>query len=278
MFFVHFSRQSDSSVFFPTNDAPDERYSEISGIKYIDPQSYQNENRKQLNYNGNLIRPMPPGGNQVQYYQPPYRPMQAINSPTAVNVIRKRPANFPYQHVSASPSNQYNSYPADLTNPFYQNYANHYQYPSATASSPSSYPDYYNPTRYPSPMPSANINGQQPLLHQPSPSLEYPNYYTNNYANQFGYQRPSSVYGNSGVGGSGGDVNGISSFFNNFRQQTGGSFGQISQVGGQFGKALEDISANDDLQCVPKILCQMVKSARRPNQLPSFMNVPGLSA
>jgi hypothetical protein len=219
---------------------------------------------------------MPPGGNQLPFYQSnPYRPVQTINSPSAVNVIRKRPMKIPYQYASASPSNHYNSYPADLSNPFYQNYANQYQYPSATASSPSSYPDYYNPTRHPSPPPSANLNGQQPLLHQPS--LQYPNYYTNNYANQFEYQRPSSVYGNAGVGGGGG-VNGISNFFNNFREQSGQFGGQVGQIGGQFGKALEEISTNDDLQCVPKILCQMVRGSRRPNQLPSFMNVPGLSA
>lgn len=193
----------------------------------------------------------------------------------AVNKKRKRPQKFPYQHSSASPSNHYNSYPADLSNPFYQNYANHYQYPSSSASLPSTYPDYYNPTRYPSPSPSANLNGQQPLLHQPS--LQYPNYYTNNYANQFEYQRPSSIYGNSGVGGGAG-ANGLLSFFNNFREQSSGPLGQITQVSGQFSRALEDISVNDDLQCVPKILCQMVRSSRRPNQLPSFMNVPGLSA
>ena len=177
---------------------------------------------------------------------------------------------LPYQYTN-SPSNYYNSYPTDLSNPFYQNYANHYQYPAAAASS--SYPDYYNPTRYPSPA-SANLNGQQPLLHQPS--IQYPNYYTNNYANQFEYQRPSPIYGNSGVGGVG-EPNGVSSFLNNIRQPHG-PLGQISQVGGQFTKALEDISENDDLQCVPKVLCQMIKGSRRPNSLPSFLNVPGISA
>lgn len=181
-----------------------------------------------------------------------------------MSVVRKRPTKSSYQYSNV-PSNYYNSYPADLSNPFYQNYANHYQYPSATATS---YPDYYNPTRYPS---SAIVNGQQALLQQPS--LQYPNYYTNNYANQFGYQRPSPIYGNNGAGGS--SASGISNFFNNIRESTG--LGQISQVGGQFGKALEEISANDELQCVPKILCQVVKSQRRPNQMTSLLNAPGLS-
>ena len=235
-------------------------------MKYENPGNYNNDNRKQLNFNGNSIRFSPPVNNQVQFYQPnPYRPIQTINSPAGVNVIRKRPTSFPYQFTSESPSKHFNSYPVDSGNPFYQNYANHYQYPSAS----SSYLDYYNPTRRPSPPYSANLNGQQPLLHQPS--FQYPNYYTNNYANKFEYQRPSSIYGNS-VGG------GISNFFNNFREQSSGPLGQIGQVSNQFTRALEDISANDELQCVPKILCQMVRGVRRPNQLPSFMNVPGLSA
>ncbi|CRK97906.1 CLUMA_CG011281, isoform A [Clunio marinus] len=246
-----------SERFFPSSDEPDKRYSEISGIKYIDPHPqnpYEDssiDNRKQLNFNGNQS----PQAVQQYYQQNSYRP---TSSSANVNVIRKRP----YQHAS-SPSNYYPSYQMDLSNPFYHNYANHYQYPSGT------YPEYINPTRYPSPT-SANLNGQQhQLLHQPS--LHYPNYYTNNYANQYGYQRPPSFYGN-GVGGGG-----VSNFLNNFREPNG-PFGQISQVGGQFSKALEDISANDDLQCVPKILCQMVRSQRRPHSLPSFMNIPGLSA
>lgn len=182
-------------------------------------------------------------------------------------VIRKRPVKNPYQNLVSVPSNQYNSYPTDLSNPFYQNYANHYQYPSATASP---YLDYYNPSRYPS---SAIVNGQQPFSQQPT--LQYPSYYTNNYANQFEYQRPSTNYGNNGVGG--GAASGISNFFNSIRESTG-PLGQISQVGGQFGKALEEISANDELQCVPKILCQVVKSQRRPNQMTSLLNAPGLSS
>lgn len=270
------SRQSDATGFFPSSDEPDDRYSDVSGIQYIDPQIYVD--RKQLNYNGNLNRPTPEVSGGLYYKQSPYRPVQTINSPLTVNMIRKRPVKQrPYQYAKP-PSNYYNSYPMDLTNPIYQNYANHYQYPTSQTipvDASSSYPDYYNPpTRYQSPT-SANIYGQQQLLHQPS--HQYPNYYTNNYANEFGYQQPSSQYGNSGVGGGG--ANGISNFFNNIRGTTNnGPLGQISQVGGQFSKALEDINTNDDLQCVPKILCQMVRSSRRPNQLPSFMNVPGLSA
>lgn len=189
--------------------------------------------------------------------------------PANINAIRKRP-QFPYQYVK--PSNYYNSMPQDLKNPFYQNYANYYQHPQTQSST--SYPhEYYNPTRYPS-KPNANLYGQNQLL-QHQASLQYPNYYTNNYANQFGYQRPSQPSSSSPIYGE--NANGLSSFFSNIRESNG-PLGQLTQVGGQFSKALEDISINDDLQCVPKLLCSMIRNPRRPNQLPSFMNVPGLTA
>jgi hypothetical protein len=261
-----------SDEFFPNNDEPDDRYSEISAIKYVDDYESFHNNRKQLNFNGNLPVRSPPTqhlgiANENQYLSN-YRPSQAINS---ANAIRKHP----YQFVNPS-SNYYNTYQpssgGDLSNPFYQNYANYYPYPSLRP--PSSYFNINNPTRYPSQTASANLYGLP--LHQPQASLQYPNYYTN-YANQFSYQRPSLGSSSGGGGGSG-----ISNFFNGLNNgvgNTGGSpFGQLSQVGTQFGKALEDISINDDLQCVPKLLCQMIQNPRRPNQLPSFLNIPGLSA
>lgn len=247
--------------FFPSSD--DERYSQLSGVRYVAPsppfpEDPPNDNRKQLNFNESPIRYSPPVGSQ-QYQANPYRPPAR---PVNVNIVRKRPSQHPYQFVG-QPTGNYQSYPSALSNPFYQNYANRYQYPTAA------YPDYANPTRYPS---AAVANTQPQILHQPT--HQYPNYYTNNYANQFGYQRPS--YGGNSVGGSGSSTNGIANFFNNLRESSG-SFGQLSQAGSQFSKALEDISENDDLQCVPKILCQMVGS-QRPSRLPAIMNAPGISA
>lgn len=66
----------------------------------------------------------------------------------------------------------------------------------------------------------------------------------------------------------------ISNFINNF-QQNGGPLGN---VGGQFTKALEDISKFDDLQCVPKLLCQMIGNPRGQSNLPSYLNAPTLTA
>ncbi|XP_070504537.1 uncharacterized protein [Chironomus tepperi] len=149
------------------------------------------------------------------------------------------------------------------------NYANYYQYtsqPYQQSQQPSShYYDYYNPTRYPSSQ--THSTGASSGANLYGHSLHQPNYYTNNYANQYAYQRPSP-YTSSGN---------LPNFINNIRDANG-PLGQLSTVGTQFSKALEDISINDDLQCVPKVLCQMIRNPRRPSQLPSFLNIPGITA
>ncbi|KAG5681822.1 hypothetical protein PVAND_011230 [Polypedilum vanderplanki] len=268
--------------FFPSNDEPNDdnnRYSEISGIKYVadDYETFNSENRKQLNFNGNLPVRSPPtqtflSENQFYQQQQPvsYRPSssEAINSIYASSIRKQKQPKFPYQ--LASPSNYY--YPStqtDLSNPFYQNYANYYQYPSSSSLPYNYY--YSNPTRYTSQ--SANLYGHPLHQQQQQQQSQYPNYYTNNYANQYGYQRPpsSSLYANNGIA-----PPAISNFINNVRDNP--TFGQLSTVGSQFSKALEDISINDDLQCVPKLLCQMIRNPSKPNQLPSFLNIPGMTA
>ncbi|KAL7033729.1 hypothetical protein ACKWTF_007695 [Chironomus riparius] len=197
---------------------------------------------------------------QQQQPQPVYRP--SINS-VNINPIRKRP-KFPYQFASP-----YSHYSSDLTSPIYQNYANYYQYTSQpyqqNQQASSLYYDYYNPTHYPSSQThSAGASNGANYYGHP---LHQPNYYTNNYANQYGYQRLSPQTSNGN----------LPNFINNIRDANG-PLGQLSTVGTQFSKALEDISINDDLQCVPKLLCQMIRNPRRPSQLPSFLNVPGITA
>lgn len=186
----------------------------------------------------------------------------SVNRPLVMNSMVRGP-KFPYQYVS--PNSHYSS---DLTGQqLYQNYANYYQHASPSyqqSQQPSSvYYDYYNPTRHPStqthitPMSSgANFYGH---------SLHQPNYYTNNYANSYGYQRPASSLYSPNI-------------FNNIRDAANGPLGQLSTVGSQFSKALEDISINDDLQCVPKLLCQMIRNPRQPSRLPSYLNIPGITA
>jgi hypothetical protein len=258
--------------FFPTSEEIDNRYSDVSGLKYVDYENFS-DIRKQPPVRSSLTQPyfQPTLQNQIYQQHSQYPQQSTINH---VSAIRKRP-KFPYQFVSSAPNNYYSNsgeYPADLSNSIYQNYANYYQYASSSPPSPSAaYYEYDNPTRYPSSSSSstANLYGHQ-ALHQQQQQQHYsPNYYTNNYANQFGYQRPSSSSSSSG----------ISNFFNNIRDANSpGPVSQLSQVGTQLNKALDDISLNDDLQCVPKLLCSMIRNPRKPNQLPSFLNVPGITA
>lgn len=244
-----------------------------------------------------------PGNSQIrpQQYRPQITPQydntvyqnypMNYNRPQSVNPVRKR--KRPKKPSSTSPNMLSSFYNGELSNPSYQNYANYYQYPSTPTKYPSSYsqypsassqyplstqypagstyPNYYNPTHYP--MQQQLQQQQQPnIYNQQQPQQQ--SLQNANYANQFGYQRPSQFVNNNGVGGL---SNGISNFFNNFRE-TNGPLGQLNQAGGQFSKALEDISINDDLQCVPKLVCQMIRNPRRPNALPSFLNIPGLTA
>ena len=44
---------------------------------------------------------------------------------------------------------------------------------------------------------------------------------------------------------------------------------------GQFGKAIEEITRNDDFQCIPKVICQMVGNQRR---VPSILSSPIFSS
>lgn len=45
----------------------------------------------------------------------------------------------------------------------------------------------------------------------------------------------------------------------------------------QLIRALENIARNDDLQCVPKVLCQMIASQTLRGQLPSFITSPAIT-
>lgn len=47
---------------------------------------------------------------------------------------------------------------------------------------------------------------------------------------------------------------------------------------GQFGKAIEEITRHDDLQCIPKIICQMVGAQRRQNSISPLLGSPVFSS
>lgn len=45
----------------------------------------------------------------------------------------------------------------------------------------------------------------------------------------------------------------------------------------QLIKALENIARNDDLECVPKVLCNMIASQTQRGQLPGFVTSPAIT-
>lgn len=60
--------------------------------------------------------------------------------------------------------------------------------------------------------------------------------------------------------------------------QTGGhSGGGGRPPNTQLIRALENIARNDDLQCVPKVLCQMIAGQTLRGQLPGFVTSPAIA-
>ncbi|XP_037940166.1 uncharacterized protein LOC119673027 [Teleopsis dalmanni] len=57
----------------------------------------------------------------------------------------------------------------------------------------------------------------------------------------------------------------------------GGSGLATRPLNTQLIRALENIARNDDLQCVPKVLCQMIAGQTQRGQLPSFVTSPAIT-
>lgn len=139
----------------------------------------------------------------------------------------------------------------------------------------------------------------QPQQHRPQASHQYSPYPQNYYqGNPSQYRPPQNYAGNYNTyqpesGGGGGD-NPLMSFINNLGQgasdliygqrPTGlvngpnnGPNGAPNPLG-QFGKAIEEITRHDDLQCIPKIICQMVGGQRRQSSLTPLLGSPVFSS
>ncbi|XP_055857019.1 uncharacterized protein LOC129919933 [Episyrphus balteatus] len=115
--------------------------------------------------------------------------------------------------------------------------------------------------------------GRYPYDDLTSPSGPYSSH---QYANQFGN------FGNGGGSGFGlpsstatttSPTNPLGSLLNSI----GGPFAGGNPLSMQIIRGLENIARNDDLQCVPKVLCQMLGSPSRRVLLPSFITSPVLT-
>lgn len=178
-----------------------------------------------------------------------------------------QPPYSPGVGQSQIPNKPYRKRPRPI-NPYYdENYAGNYNYlnnneiysnrprPQQTQFGYSPQP----PNRYP-------IRPQRPYFdpNYPNNPIYPPPNQNQNYAGQFENYRPAPP--TPPAAGPFGNL------LSNIQQ------GQFGNIGGQFGNALENIARFDDQQCVPKLLCQMVGNPNRPNNLPSWLNAPTLTA
>lgn len=87
----------------------------------------------------------------------------------------------------------------------------------------------------------------------------------------------------NGVGGGGSNTNGpLGSLIGALTgaattPQTSSSSLNRRPVNSQLIRALENIARNDDLQCVPKVLCQMIAAQTQRGQLPTFITSPAIT-
>ncbi|XP_055918405.1 uncharacterized protein LOC129950489 [Eupeodes corollae] len=200
----------------------------------------------------------------------------------------------PYYHPASSPTPQYYDYePIQRKPPTYAqafgNYLfngqpNYYNRPRATPPPrpppPPSHSAFGSQSSY-SPYQDGHLTGPYPYddLTSPSGPSSYP---PPQYANQFGNFGSGSGGGGGGYYGTKtpttsttttGSANPLGSLLNSI----GGPFAGGNPLSMQIIRGLENIARNDDLQCVPKVLCQMLGSPTRRAQLPSFITSPVLT-
>ncbi|TMW43100.1 hypothetical protein DOY81_011820 [Sarcophaga bullata] len=250
------------------------------------PPTYQQQQQQQQ-YDS---RPPPPKLQHSQYptYEnvrpPPQSPppsyfnTQESQYPSYENV---RPSFPPPSYVNAQQT-QYPSYenvrPPPPGRPSYNNYYD-YQIGEIPPSSQEQSSQHFN---YPYPRPSpSQYPYQGPYRPTPPPSQQQSGLATLvQYAPQF-----TSLLLN-GVGGGGGSSNSpLGSLLGALTGGVGGgttpqqSLSNLNRrpVNSQLIKALENIARNDDLQCVPKVLCQMIAGQTERGQLPAFITSPAIT-
>lgn len=135
---------------------------------------------------------------------------------------------------------------------------------------------------------------QRPL--GPVNNIPQPGYYQQNYAGNFNnYQTTSNPISNflSNIGQGAADFfNGgqSSNYFNGPPQQQFDSFNRPIRPNGnrppvgpfnsplgtleQLGKAIDEITRNDDYQCIPKVICQMFGNQRQQSSYSSILGSP----
>ncbi|XP_037909029.1 uncharacterized protein LOC119650370 isoform X2 [Hermetia illucens] len=186
-----------------------------------------------------------------------------------------RPYGGQYESNAVDTDNvvtNYQSY-GDNPNYFQDNYAHNYNYPGNKR------PNYNlraTPPPRPPPVPSQSpypydypYQPQYDQSGRPPPPYPYPHPESIQQQSPYDYPSYASLFNNFQA-----FSNPLTSLFSGF---TGG--GRPSNpLGSQITKALENISANDDLNCVPKLLCQMIGNPERRAELPGFLTAPAITS
>lgn len=159
-------------------------------------------------------------------------------------------------------------------------YNNYYDYQIGEIPPPSEHPQQQQ-FNYPYPRPPpSQYPYQGPYRPPPPPQQQQQSGFATlaQYAPQFTSLLLSGVTGGAG-GGSNSPLGSIIGALAGGQQSTSPSSSTYNRrpVNSQLIKALENIARNDDLQCVPKVLCQMIASQTQRGQLPAFITSPAIT-
>lgn len=238
------------SFAFPTNDGPYAlEYPNANTNKNVRPPASNYDNY----YPSQPYPPQPKEQQQQQYhqYQQPHQYTQS-NKFQSFNSDLNSNSNLP--NVPG-----YDNYRKTTYQQNYPNYAqNHGIYLNNNQR-----PNYYRPPQSPPPY--------RPMRPTP-PARPPPIYYGGGGAAATGPPQSNSQYASQ-----------FSNFLGPLTNFLGGGMSSTapsssSSMGSNILQGLERISRNDDLECVPKVLCQMVGNPQRRAQLPSYITSPGLQA
>ncbi|KAL5293046.1 hypothetical protein ACFFRR_011673 [Megaselia abdita] len=245
------------SFAFPTNDVP---------YAFEHPNANPNTNKN--------IRP-PPSNYDNYYSSRPYSPQQK-QQPQQQQ--QQQYYQQPLQYQQQKP-HQFQSFNSNLNSnlqnvPGYDNYRKTtYQqnYPNYAQNhgiylNNNQRPNYYRPPQSQPPPPP-----QRPIRPTP-PARPPPNYFGG------GSQTPVPQQSNSQYASQFSNFLGPLSNLLGGGGASSGTPASSNSMGNNILQGLEQISRNDDLECVPKVLCQMVGNPQRRVQLPSYITSPGLQA
>ncbi|XP_061397530.1 uncharacterized protein LOC133333218 [Musca vetustissima] len=234
----------------------------------------------------------PPDALQYPQYEesipPPYRQQQQYQQPSSYPPFEQQHSAYPPyqspQYPNSPPSRPPpppQSQPPFPSRPSYNNY---YDYQIGEVPPQTQGAFNYPYPRPPQPPPNNNNGAYRPPYVPPSTTQQPSGLAT---LVQYAPQFTSLLLGGGGSSSNNnsplGSLLGVLTGAGNSPQTSSSSSSSSSSllnrrpINSQLIKALENIARNDDLQCVPKVLCQMIASQTQRGQLPSFITSPAIT-